>query len=271
MIGCGGTGSWLAPHIVRIARLLQQAREQQVSVAFCDPDHVEEKNIFRQNFCEAEIGMNKAFALAQRYGQAWGIPIVAIDQRFDRAIANKNDLTPSYSDQQTTVYITCVDNNAARREVAKMCESWPIWWADTGSVKTAGQVSVGRKLNDNERSPLRFPSKTTWLPLPVQQFPEILRETEPTRDSHDYSNLSCAELAIVDEQGLSINHSVASAAAMLLMKMLVIGDLQYHCLHISTESGVSPIYNSPRIIQKYLKAQNLSRARKNSGLDSYAE
>lgn len=263
LIGCGGTGSWLAPHIVRIARLLHEARDQQVSVVFWDHDHVEPKNIFRQNFCEAEIGANKAMTLAQRYGHAWGIPIAAIDKPIDKSIATKNEFVPSYSDQRTTVFVTCVDNNQARREVAKMCESWPIWWVDTGNRKTSGQIAVGRDLDKGEPFPLRFPSKTTWLPIPTLQFPEILMANEDPHEAGDYSNLSCADLAIVDEQGLSINHAVASATATLLMKMLVLGDLQYHCVHVSTDLGTSLIYNSPRIIRKYLKAQKFKT--KNEG------
>jgi len=253
LIGCGGTGSWLAPHVVRIARVLREVRDQQVSIVFCDHDHVVEKNIFRQNFCEAEIGKNKAVSLAHRYGHAWGIPIVAIDQRFTRAIATKNDFAPSYNDQQTTVFITCVDNNTARREVAKMCESWPIWWVDTGNLKTAGQVSVGRELFEKELSPLRLPSVTTWAPPPSLQFPTIMRDPSEEVKPIDYTNMSCAELALVDEQGISINHSIASAAASLLVKMLVTKDLRYHCAYVSLEAGTQFVYNAPRILRKHLK------------------
>lgn len=255
LIGCGGTGSWLAPHVVRIARLLQEVRDQQVSVVFCDHDHVEEKNIFRQNFCEAEIGRNKALSLAQRYGHAWGIPIAAIDQRFSRAIATKNDFAPSYNDHQTSVFITCVDNNTARREVAKLCESWPIWWVDTGNLKTAGQVSVGRELFEKELSPLRLPSVTTWAPPPSLQFPNIMRDTSKEVQPVDYTNMSCAELALVDEQGISINHSIASVAASLLAKMLVTKDLRYHCAYVSLDAGTQFVYNSTRILRKQLQVR----------------
>ena len=65
--------------------------------------------------------------------------------------------------------------------------------------------------------------------------------------------MSCADLALMDEQGLSINHSVASAAATLLTRMLVTGDLHYHCAYISTQSGTSLAYNAPRILKKYWK------------------
>ena len=65
--------------------------------------------------------------------------------------------------------------------------------------------------------------------------------------------MSCADLALLDEQGLSINHAVASAAATLLTRMLVIHDLNYHCAYVSTKSGTSLAYNAPRILKKYLK------------------
>src|SRR5215216_5986631 len=82
LIGCGGTGSWLAPHLARITKLLQEVHHINVRLVFWDYDAVEEKNIFRQNFCEAEIGMNKAETLAHRYGTAWGLEIVALPISF---------------------------------------------------------------------------------------------------------------------------------------------------------------------------------------------
>lgn len=53
----------------------------------------------------------------------------------------------------------------------------------------------------------------------------------------DYTNMSCAELALVDEQGISINHRIASAAASLLAGMLVAKDLRYHCAYASLDAG----------------------------------
>jgi hypothetical protein len=90
--------------------------------------------------------------------------------------------------------------------------------------------------------------------MPSLQFPDILAGKAEARQEEDSSGLSCAEMAVMDEQGLSINHAVASAGAALLMKMLVTGDLQHHCVYVSTEFGTSLTYNSPRIIRKYLKA-----------------
>lgn len=258
LIGCGGTGSALAPHIVRTAKLIQEVQGKEVSVTFCDPDTVEEKNIYRQNFCPAEIGVNKAVTLAQRFGHAWGFPIVAVDQPYTHKLNALSDAIFSYEAQRdaNAILITCVDNNAARREVVKMLsrEISHCWWMDTGNVKVSGQVSVGRPLS-REPSPLRLPGFTTWTPAPSTQFPGIMAEGElETVQAPDYENMSCAELALVDQQGLNINHAIASTAASMLMKLLVVRDLQYHCAYVSTESGTSFAYNSPRILGKHLKA-----------------
>jgi PRTRC genetic system ThiF family protein len=257
LIGMGGTGSWLAPHIVRTAKLIQEVGGREVSVTFCDPDVVEEKNIYRQNFCSAEIGTNKAVTLAQRFGHAWGFPIVAVDQSYTHELNAMSDAIFSYEAQReaNVILITCVDNNAARREVVKMLgrEMPHCWWMDTGNVKVSGQVSVGRPLL-KEPSPLRLPGFTTWTPAPSTQFPGIMAEEEVEHaQTPDYESMSCAEIALVDEQGLSINHAIASTAASMLMKLLVVGDLQYHCAYVSTESGTSFAYNSPRILRKHLK------------------
>jgi PRTRC genetic system ThiF family protein len=249
LIGCGGTGSWLAPHLVRIAKLLVELHDREVSLTFWDHDHVEPKNVYRQNFCGAEVGANKATALAQRYGLAWGMIVRAIEQPFTGELPSQREFAGG-----ETIYVTCVDHNRARQGVARLCERYGGWWVDTGNRKVSGQVSIGRAFADNESSPLRLPSVTTWLPLPSIQFPDILQEEKNEElEANDYSELSCADLALVDEQGLSINHAIASAAATLLTKMLVTFDLQYHCAYVSTEAGTSLAYNAPRILKKYLK------------------
>jgi hypothetical protein len=69
----------------------------------------------------------------------------------------------------------------------------------------------------------------------------------------DYSGMSCADIALVDEQGLSINHAIASTAAAMLIRLLVTKDLQYHCAYVSIDSGTTFVYNSPRILADYLK------------------
>jgi PRTRC genetic system ThiF family protein len=258
LIGCGGTGSWLAPHLARITKLLQEVHHIDARLAFWDYDAVEEKNIFRQNFCEAEVGANKAETLARRYGTAWGLEIIALPVPFSADAVYRNNLGDRYGGSSMPVFITCVDKNAPRQDVAKACSQYFGWWLDCGNLKTAGQVSIGRGLPPHELSPLRFPSMTTWTPLPSVQFPGILQEeTETKREDVDYSGMSCTDIALVDEQGLSINHTVASTASAMLMKLLVTKDLQYHCAYVSIDSGTTFVYSSPRILTDYLKSLEL--------------
>ena len=94
---------------------------------------------------------------------------------------------------------------------------------------------------------------TTWTPLPSVQFPGILEDEPETKKGVDYSEMSCADIALVDEQGLSINHAIASTASAMLMKLLVTKDLQHHCAYVSIDSGTTFVYNSPRILTDYLK------------------
>ena len=254
LIGCGGSGSWLAPHLARITKLLEEVHHLGVRLVFWDHDAVEEKNIFRQNFCEAEVGINKAETLARRFGTAWGLEIVALPVPFSADAMYRNNLGDRYGDSSMPVFITCVDNNKPRQEVAKVCSQYFGWWLDCGNIKTAGQVSVGRGLPPRELSPLRFPSMTTWTPLPSIQFPGILQDEPDNKNQEmDYSGMSCADIALVDEQGLSINHAIASTTAAMLMKLLVTKDLQHHCAYVSIDSGTTFIYNSPRILTDYLK------------------
>ena len=56
LIGCGGTGGWLAVNLPRIAYLQKQAGKK-VSLTFIDPDRVEAKNIPRQNFIPSDLGL----------------------------------------------------------------------------------------------------------------------------------------------------------------------------------------------------------------------
>ena len=121
LIGCGGTASWLAPHLARITKLLQEVHHLGVRLVFWDHDTVEEKNIFRQNFCEAEIGINKAETLARRFGLAWGIEIIAVTAPFSWDAMYCNNLGARYGDNSMPVFITCVDNNKARQDIANAC------------------------------------------------------------------------------------------------------------------------------------------------------
>ena len=69
IIGAGGTGGYVIPHLYRIGFVA----ERSMRILVCDGDVVEEKNLIRQNFVEQDVGRNKAQVLAERYSAAFGI------------------------------------------------------------------------------------------------------------------------------------------------------------------------------------------------------
>ncbi len=236
LIGVGGTGSWLAPHVARIARLMSEKDEQKVSLFFIDPDRVEAKNIYRQSFANAEIGANKAEALAYRCTAAWGVPVKAFPAPFKAEMISGYEYT-----RQPWVLIGCVDNWAARLEIskaAKSSSSWaPRWWLDCGNSKNSGQILLGRSDIQKGEIPFGIEGKCTWLPLPHIQSPDLLHNEPTERPVADPINLSCADLALLDAQGLGINARMAAEAADMLLRMLVTGDLRRYQAHLNLMAG----------------------------------
>lgn len=243
LIGCGGTGSWLAPTVARVARLLIDRFDKEVGITFWDPDKIEKKNIYRQNFCHAEIGMYKAEALAARYGLAWGLDITA------RTVAFANE-----GHNRLNFLIGCVDRAAGRKEIARCRESWndtpSTWWLDCGNGKAYGQIVLGagcRRPDD----PFALPGFCNWLPWPVDRYPGLLEDI-PASPKIEEAELSCAELAMRGDQGLAINQRIAAEAGDYLVRMLLTGDLRKMETFIDLESGTTRSnYISKESIDKY--------------------
>ena len=82
IIGGGGTGSYAAMAIARLAFELQRIGKA-VEITIIDPDRVESGNIPRSNFCAAEVGRFKAQTLAERITLAWGLEVSHINEKLD--------------------------------------------------------------------------------------------------------------------------------------------------------------------------------------------
>jgi PRTRC genetic system ThiF family protein len=212
MVGCGGTGSWLAPSVARIARLMIQQRRD-VQVAFIDPDKVEPKNIPRQNFCDAEVGSNKAAALAARLSAAWGLDICAVPQPFEVSTALD-------SEDEMTLLIGCVDNAKAREQLAAFVarNSGRAAWLDCGNEESSGQVIFGTAMNPRDLEGAFTPSCKfcSALPAPAIVAPDLL---QPRPEELAASKLSCAEIALANTQSLAVNQMVASVATDYLLRI----------------------------------------------------
>ncbi|MEA3349620.1 MAG: ThiF family adenylyltransferase [Chloroflexota bacterium] len=239
LIGCGGSGGWLAPSIVRIAKVLQDKGTANVSVTFIDPDQVEAKNVYRQNFCDAEAAqrVNKAETLAFRYGMAWGVEIQAIPQQFGR-----EHLTRRFANcEHLTVLVGAVDNAAARQTIAEAIDVvyHSAWWLDCGNDRHTGQILLGGHNHQEDDDPdcLALPGYCTALPLPSVQHPELLVPAASDGAAPEISGLSCVDLAMMDYQSMTVNQKVAAEASDFLVRMLLTRNLQRFAVYFNLESG----------------------------------
>lgn len=234
LVGCGGTGSWLAPHLSRYLRLFKEInRDTEVRLVFIDPDIVEEKNTFRQNFIPAEIGRNKAEALAVRYTMSAGLEIISSTKTFTNYDQGW--------DAEMTIMLGCVDNAAARRSIAKRMnygkyQEEKTYWIDCGNHKYSGQVLLSAD-GDDSIDPFALKGTCLYIP-PINKFHPELFEDEKVKEIKPSPQLSCAEIAMIDHQSLSINTTVASIAAHYLAGLLLTGKVDKFETHFSLEGNL---------------------------------
>lgn len=223
-VGCGGTGSHLARMTAACAAAVRD-RGETVELIFCDHDIVETKNVPRQLFATSDIGRPKAEVIASRYAAAWGL--AATIDRSPFSAANYG-LGGYWHDRTLTVIVGAVDNAAARREMARACESNregappAVWWIDAGNSADSGQVLVG---TDTKRPPLRGSVQlgAVWrLPAPSLVAPDLLQARDEELAG---SKLSCAELVAANLQSQTVNAWAATVAGDTLYRLLVSRDL----------------------------------------------
>lgn len=220
LIGCGGTGGWLAPHLARRAWLLQEKWKQldaqhqgddryatrSFRLIFVDPDHVEMKNVLaRQNFAPCDVDLAKAKVLALRYSLPWGIHIEGRVQRFDPAWI-------SYGG--TTILVDCTDNADARRSIHAALErnvgcAWPeVHWVSAGNGTSSGQVMLGNTTTLERLAGALCGPLCGRVPSPGLQEPGLL-VSQPEEAQRTGEDLSCEEMVLADEQSPTINLHMA--------------------------------------------------------------
>src|SRR5690606_20138862 len=80
IVGLGGTGAQVARSVARMVYDMKVARLHTPQIVLVDPDKVEQKNVGRQLYPEADVGQPKAHVLMRRFNMALGLDISAIDQ-----------------------------------------------------------------------------------------------------------------------------------------------------------------------------------------------
>jgi PRTRC genetic system ThiF family protein len=243
LVGCGGTGSWLTPHLFRLCYLLKQHTNITPFLHLYDPDIVEEKNIIRQNFAPAEIGIGKATTLTQRYNLAWGMNAIAHIEKIE-----EETLLPKIRMfNPTTIIIGCVDNNQARRSIHDCLYEYynsgyetperSLWQLDCGNHYESGQVLLGNWLEGKDNYQLNEKvNLCSAIKAPTQQHPELL---EIAGLNTQRSETSCGESLLRGEQSLNINSAIALTAADYLFRLLLTKDLDKYATYLDLKHGDS--------------------------------
>jgi PRTRC genetic system ThiF family protein len=209
LIGCGGTGSHIAQSLARLAYHVRERGGQPLDLVFVDGDTVEKKNVGRQLFSAADIGHNKANALAGRFNAVFGLRIASIPQM----------LAPGILPAPAGCYgvlVGAVDGAAGRRELrGELEDRWNLW-LDCGNESFAGQVCVGSAATlEGLSGACALPGLCAALPAPSLVYPDLLR------DQVDDTPLDCAVAMEQDAQSLMVNQAMAAVAGQYLYAIVV--------------------------------------------------
>lgn len=273
LVGAGGTGSFMAMNLARLAFELKH-RGKTPTIIIVDPDRVETGNIPRSNFCFAEIGQNKAETLAGRIARAWGIEVGFVKEGFTPALLQsvRDDWSvQSSSSNKLTFLVGCVDNHPARLQMHEAVKLYNeqrytsdgarLWWIDGGNGRDTGQVLIGNRLDDKticesaRKSPI-----LSLLPAPSLQHPELLRrESAKSIERQNQTTgerVTCAERIRMGEQSLNVNQRVAVEMSEILSELLLTQTLKRFATYFDLESGASrSVFNTPEAIAKIVNCQ----------------
>ena len=137
IIGVGGTGSFFAQEIVKLARAMQYLSvDSKLDVTFYDGGIVTEANCIRQNFFLPHIGMNKADAITWVTNNLHGMDFKSVAKN-----ATSSDLT------KYDIIVTCVDVPSIRYQIAQHFNRNNAFrnplWLDCGNAQSSGQILLG--------------------------------------------------------------------------------------------------------------------------------
>ena len=204
VVGCGGTGSWLLPKLVKTINdgIRKSIIRKDVKLILIDGDIVEEKNLVRQNFIEQDIGQNKAEVMASRYGphlinENGAIFIdkyIADSERYEKLTAKDKDFYFNFEEmynflecysipsaqrgmKYSRVVFNLVDNNIARQTLHKVVSGmidndYKTYVIDVGNDMYNGQAFTSMYSNSNPYSESMFKVNNEFS-LIINGIPDI--------------------------------------------------------------------------------------------------
>ena len=221
VVGAGGTGGYFIPQLVRQMAIINKNRQVKHTLTVYDKDDIEEKNLTRQNFIQADIGKNKAEVMASRYGRSFAQEVGYVPEYIkDPIVFGKEIISRLYPDnnRQHVVLVDCTDNNKTRlimKEAADMMQGsighGTVVLLSSGNEESAGQIicSFKPRMKNNKKIiysdipglSIEYDSLST--PDFFDVFPNFDLEKLP-------DELSCAEAAVSSPQNIFTNMSAAN-------------------------------------------------------------
>ena len=229
MLGAGGTGGHIAPHLYRLLYSLKRP----VRFILCDGDVVEEKNLVRQNFTPADLGENKARVLAERYSAVFGMETEYVPSFVEDEVQLRGLLKPEHlwmrqpgheynvRVEEMVILLGAVDNNKSRQMCHRVFyQSEELIYIDSGNGEFTGQVVCG----------VRRGGRTYYPPIGIV-YPDVLEETDkfPTE-------LSCSEASVSAPQSMAANITAAMAVVDMIYNILATGSSTVRQVTFSTQT-----------------------------------
>jgi len=227
VVGAGGTGGYLLQSLVRYLYARNAAGLKNPRLIVADGDDVSEHNLLRQAFTVADLGKNKAMAVANRYENLFGIPIFI----YPKYISSENHdevIKLCQTDVKgISVVVGCVDNHKARFHMWSITEKLNGIWLDAGNDKYHGQVIAGVTRQNATIWDLGVPSwdeaklgedfSITDTPGFFDEYPKDVLKIQEVPDTP--ANL-CAIQTVEDPQTMQANMVAAIAGSTMLIQII---------------------------------------------------
>jgi hypothetical protein len=268
--GCGGTGGWFIPKLVKIVNecITKFLISAPFEILLIDADIVETKNLLRQNFVSSDIDTNKAEVMCNRYAPhlVQGATMHYLDQYISSAdiISEMNpavqhrfvDIEQIINKRAFTLFFSFIDNAVSRQIIHR--------YATTNS-----QLFVFDVANNQYNGQLTFsnyPIKSAWmshypdngtdsihdLVANLRPFFDVGPSSFMVRYPHHITDTEYVKLHnCADEdmnavsQLFNANDTAASLAATVLTNCLEKGYMKYSNYAFFTGENASLVASNP--------------------------
>ena len=254
IIGCGGTGSWFMPKLVKIINdaYYKKIIINKLEIIFIDGDEVEQKNLLRQNFVPVDIGKNKAEVMANRYGCQIHDDLVTV-KYIDKYITvdkYKSKMNQEFADRFITIenianigietlIFNFIDNGISRKMLHSLAMNRGCDIIDVGNNEFNGQLTFSHYSAIGEN----ISTFNSWYYI------------QHTDQLDDMSNLSIYNCANVDEEAIgqmfNANDMAASVAGNFFNCLIMTKKVLYARYDFVTNHNLSVSRSAPMLTKKF--------------------